>query len=340
MSRSSMTPRATPPFLKGLPVAPVRIIATQRELIAAAGRTGLHHRASPPCPWSSATPPSSICSGLRGASTAGAGGDPPRPGGRLPPGEGVFALDRSPAERRELEPRWRLAAGLAGLCHDVGKPSRICRYPTARDSTTWRISLLGSLTDWARGHERGELFLPLARAPPRPPRDLRPAAVDRLTPEVTAWLVDANPEIMQGLHLRPGSTACGARKPGDRRGPGIRQAGPPRRTTSTPATTSWACRWTATCWTRCATSRGADAGGSMSPARGCGWSPRACTASRPAGAEDVVSLLAADKVPGVPARSGHPGRHPAGAGTRDPAAGRWPPPPLLASGARSTRTRR
>ncbi len=34
----------------------------------------------------------------------------------------VFALDREPRDRYHLEPRWRVAAGLAGLLHDIGKP--------------------------------------------------------------------------------------------------------------------------------------------------------------------------------------------------------------------------
>jgi conjugal transfer pilus assembly protein TraI len=34
----------------------------------------------------------------------------------------VFALEREPKERYHLEPRWRVAAGLAGLLHDLGKP--------------------------------------------------------------------------------------------------------------------------------------------------------------------------------------------------------------------------
>ena len=32
----------------------------------------------------------------------------------------VFALDREPRDRYHLEPRWRVAAGLAGLLHDIG----------------------------------------------------------------------------------------------------------------------------------------------------------------------------------------------------------------------------
>ena len=54
----------------------------------------------------------------------------------------------APAERRDLEPRWRLAAGLAGLCHDVGKPVSDLSVSDREGRTTWR-PLLESLTDWA-----------------------------------------------------------------------------------------------------------------------------------------------------------------------------------------------
>jgi conjugal transfer pilus assembly protein TraI len=111
----------------------------------------------------------------------------------------IFALDRGPAERRELEPRWRLAAGLAGLCHDAGKPVSDLSVSDREGRTVWR-PLRGSLTDWAAENNVEHYFLRW-----REHRHARHEAfgllvLERiLTPEVTSWLVDADPQIMQGL---------------------------------------------------------------------------------------------------------------------------------------------
>jgi len=198
-----------PPFVKGLPVAaPVRIVATQRELITRL-QDGLaftdarfavlvrpiieryaafvhllpaseahHHRGAGGL----------LRHGLEVAFHAAQASQ-----GR------IFALDRSPAERRELEPRWRLAAGLAGLCHDVGKPVSDLSVSDREGRTTWR-PLLESLTDWAAANDVEHYFLRWRERRHARHETFGLLMLERiLTPEVTAWLVDADPEIMQGL---------------------------------------------------------------------------------------------------------------------------------------------
>jgi conjugal transfer pilus assembly protein TraI len=208
-----------------------------------------------------------------------------------------------PVERgtRQLEPRWRLAAGLAGLCHDVGKPVSDLSVSDREGRTTWR-PLLESLTDWAaangvehyfprwreRHHARHETFglLVLERI---------------LTPEVTAWLVDADPEIMQGLLAAVAGIDDGAAL-----GTLVAEADRAsverdlRENHIDPATVSLGVpvdRYLLDAMRRLA--------------RGGKWQINVPGARLwmladglhlvwPAGAEDVVELLAADRVPGIP----------------------------------------
>ena len=300
-----------PPFLKGLPVAaPVRIVATQAELIARL-QDGL---AFTDARFAALVRPVveryAAFVHLLPASEAhhhrGAGGlfrhglEVAFHAAQASQGR-IFALDRSPAERRELEPRWRLAAGLAGLCHDVGKPVSDLSVSDREGRTTWR-PLLESLTDWAaakgvehyflrwreRSHARHETFglLVLERI---------------LTPEVTAWLVDADPEIMQGLLAAVAGIDDGAAL-----GTLVAEADRAsverdlRENHIDPATVSLGVpvdRYLLDAMRRLA--------------RGGRWQINVPGARLwmladglhlvwPAGAEDVVELLAADRVPGIP----------------------------------------
>jgi conjugal transfer pilus assembly protein TraI len=121
-----------PPFLKGLPVAaPARIVATQGELIArlqdALAFTDARFAALVRPVVERYAAFVHLLPASEGHHHRGAGGlfrhglEVAFHAAQASQGR-IFALDRSPAERRALEPRWRLAAGLAGLCHDVGKP--------------------------------------------------------------------------------------------------------------------------------------------------------------------------------------------------------------------------
>ena len=69
--------------------------------------------------------------------------------------EALFDLDASPRERRDRERRWRVATALAGLMHDVGKVVSDLRV-VSEDGQVWnclRQAPGQSLVDWAR--ERG-----------------------------------------------------------------------------------------------------------------------------------------------------------------------------------------
>jgi conjugal transfer pilus assembly protein TraI len=198
-----------PPFLRGLPVAPPeRVVATQRELIA---------RLQDGLAFTDARFHSLVVLVVRRyaafvhllpASEAhhhrGAGGlfrhglEVAFHAAQASQGM-ILALDRSPGERRELEPRWRLAAGLAGLCHDLGKPVSDLSVSDRDGQTTWR-PLLESLTDWAAANGVAHYFLRWRERRHRRHETFGLLVLERiLIPEVTAWLADPDPEIMQGL---------------------------------------------------------------------------------------------------------------------------------------------
>ena len=198
-----------PPFLRGLPTAPaVRIVATQPELIA-----GLQDAlAFTDRRFAELVLPTveryAAFVHLLPASEAhhhrGAGGlfrhglEVARLAAQASQGR-VFALDRSPGERRELEPRWRLAAALAGLCHDLGKPVSDLAVTDRDGGTPWR-PLLESLTDWAQRQGVDRYFLRWREQRHGRHEAFGLLVLERvLTPAVTAWLTDADPEIMAGL---------------------------------------------------------------------------------------------------------------------------------------------
>jgi conjugal transfer pilus assembly protein TraI len=213
----------------------------------------------------------------------------------------VFALDRSPAERRELEPRWRLAAGLAGLCHDLGKPVSDLSVCDREGRTTWR-PLLGSLTEWAAANGVERYFLRWREHRHARHETFALLVLERiLTPDVTSWLVDADPEILQGLLAAVAGIDDGAVL-----GPLVREADRAsveqdlRENHVDPAASALGVpvdRYLLDAMRRLA--------------RGGRWQINAPGArlwmlaeglhlAWPAGAEDVVALLAADKVPGIP----------------------------------------
>ena len=70
----------------------------------------------------------------------------------------VFAMGREPAVRRVHEPLWRLAAALAGLCHDIGKPVSDLSV-TDRDGTFTWSPMQETIVDWAAQHRLDSYFL-------------------------------------------------------------------------------------------------------------------------------------------------------------------------------------
>lgn len=60
----------------------------------------------------------------------------------------VDDLGKTPAERREMEPRWQLAIFLAALCHDAGKPVTDLTITSSDRTVVWK-PIVENLHAWA-----------------------------------------------------------------------------------------------------------------------------------------------------------------------------------------------
>jgi len=108
----------------------------------------------------------------------------------------LFALDRLPAERRILEPRWHLAAAVAGLLHDVGKPVADLSVVDQGGTQRWQ-PLDESLIDWASGQGIARYFLRWNNQRLHQGHELFTSSLlqQLLTREVRHWLMDPDPRV-------------------------------------------------------------------------------------------------------------------------------------------------
>ncbi|WP_295441915.1 MobH family relaxase [uncultured Thiodictyon sp.] len=107
----------------------------------------------------------------------------------------VFAMDREPAVRRVHEPLWRLAAALAGLCHDIGKPISDLSV-TNRDGTVAWSPMHETIAEWAARHGLESYFLHWRERRHNRHQSVGMFAVERvLGRDVFAMLFAADPEI-------------------------------------------------------------------------------------------------------------------------------------------------
>ncbi|CRI65664.1 hypothetical protein THIOKS1240002 [Thiocapsa sp. KS1] len=111
----------------------------------------------------------------------------------------VFALDREPKDRYHLEPRWRVASGLAGLLHDIGKPVADLTVSDRDGILTW-CPHEEPLLDWARRHALQRYYLRW-RETRRHNAHLQMGTLvvhAILTPEIKTWL-SRDPAILANL---------------------------------------------------------------------------------------------------------------------------------------------
>ena len=111
----------------------------------------------------------------------------------------VFALDREPKDRYHLEPRWRVASGLAGLLHDIGKPVADLTVSDRDGTLTW-CPHEEPLLDWARRHALQRYYLRW-RETRRHNAHLQMGTLvvhAILTPEIKTWL-SRDPAILANL---------------------------------------------------------------------------------------------------------------------------------------------
>jgi len=208
-----------PPFMEGLPVyAPAELLATQHELtggihnlIANAELLATHYN---PAMLRLAAfvhlLPASQAHHHRGA------------GGMLRHSleVGLWALQQTegklirgvttPQQRRVIEPRWRLAVFLAGVCHDLGKVVTDLTVTDRANAQRWRPYHQG-VYDWALSHEIENYFLHWQEGRGRHHTNVSSTLIDAvIAKESFDWISDGSTDVViwltESLNSNPGQT--------------------------------------------------------------------------------------------------------------------------------------
>lgn len=198
-----------PPFAKGLPVAPLdRILLTQRELIQSVQMAlGMPQQEFERLVIPVLTRYAGFVHLMPASEThhhRGAGGLfrhglevafwTTRSSGSM-----MFSMEGSPLERRNNEPRWRLAACFAGLMHDVGKPLSDVMVSDRDGRATWN-PFGESLFDWATRHGIDRYFLRWRDQRHKRHEKFSLLMVDRLLPKATReYLAEAGPQVIESM---------------------------------------------------------------------------------------------------------------------------------------------
>lgn len=198
-----------PPFAKGLPAANVdRVLLTQQELIGRIKHTlalsadDFDHLIMPVIRNYAAYVhllPASEMHHHRGA------------GGLFRHGlevafwatqssEGIiFTYGSSPRAKKEQEPRWRVATCLAGLLHDIGKPAADLSVTSPDGQTTWN-PYGETLTGWAATNRIDRYFLRWRDGRHKRHEQFSILVMDKIVmPETLTWLTQPGPEILQSM---------------------------------------------------------------------------------------------------------------------------------------------
>ncbi|MCX7099938.1 MAG: TraI domain-containing protein [Methylobacter sp.] len=198
-----------PPFMKGLPAAPVeRILSTQIELIKA-----IEHALSLPDDLYQTIAESVIAryaafSHLLPASEShhhrGAGGlfrhglEVAHWATQAAQGC-LFATQATPRDRKEQELRWRLAFCFAGLLHDIGKPVSDMAVVDRHGEHTWN-PCDENLTDWAAQQGIDHYFLRWRENRHKRHEQFSALVIERvLTRASRSYLLAPGPDIMQAM---------------------------------------------------------------------------------------------------------------------------------------------
>ena len=208
-----------PPFMEGLPVyAPAELLATQheltggiRQLIADAELLATHYN---PAMLRLAAfvhlLPASQAHHHRGA------------GGMLRHSleVGLWALQQTegklirgvttPQQRRVIEPRWRLAVFLAGICHDLGKVVTDLTVTDRANAQRWRPYHQG-VYDWALSHDIENYFLHWQEGRGRRHTNVSSTLIDAvIVKESFDWISDGSTDVViwltESLNSNPGQT--------------------------------------------------------------------------------------------------------------------------------------
>jgi len=198
-----------PPFMKGLPAAPVeRILASQVELIKA-----IEHALSLPDDLyqNIAEPviaryaafshllPASESHHHRGAGGLFRHGLEVAHWATQAAQGCLFATHATPRERKEQELRWRLAVCFAGLLHDVGKPVSDIAVVDREGKQLWN-PCEENLTDWASQHGIDRYFLRWRENRHKRHEQFSALVIERvLTRASRTYLLAPGPDMMQAM---------------------------------------------------------------------------------------------------------------------------------------------
>jgi conjugal transfer pilus assembly protein TraI len=198
-----------PPFMKGLPAAPVeRILATQVDLIQA-----IEHALSLPDDLyqTIAAPviaryaafshllPASESHHHRGAGGLFRHGLEVAHWATQAAQGCLFATQATPRERKEQELRWRLAVCFAGLLHDIGKPVSDMAVVDRQGEHTWN-PCDENLTDWAAQNGIDRYFLRWRENRHKRHEQFSALVIERvLTRASRTYLLAPGPDIMQAM---------------------------------------------------------------------------------------------------------------------------------------------
>jgi conjugal transfer pilus assembly protein TraI len=198
-----------PPFMKGLPAAPVeRILSSQGELIKA-----IEHALSLPDDLyqTIAEPviaryaafshllPASESHHHRGAGGLFRHGLEVAHWATQAAQGCLFATQATPRERKEQELRWRLAVCFAGLLHDIGKPVSDIAVVDREGKQLWN-PCEENLTDWASQHGIDRYFLRWRENRHKRHEQFSALVIERvITRASRTYLLSSGPDIMQAM---------------------------------------------------------------------------------------------------------------------------------------------
>ena len=207
-----------PPFMKGLPVVPPeRLLNTQKELLEHIANTAI---ATPEILKRYYIPALQRFASFAHLLPASQSHHHRSAGGLLRHSMEValWALQsadkvlldsaRTPALRREMEPRWQLAVFLAGLCHDAGKPVTDVTVSNRERSAVWK-PIKEDLYEWASRNQVSAYFLEWREGRARQHTVLSNLIADRMIGAgMLEWIEEGGTELivwlMESLADNPG----------------------------------------------------------------------------------------------------------------------------------------
>ena len=198
-----------PPFAKGLPVAPIdKVVATQDELVerirnALGFNREQHQELILPVIHRYAEfvhlLPASEAHHHRGAGGLFRHGLEVAFWAAQASEAVIFSMEGSPRERRNNEPRWRLASCFSGLLHDVGKPLSDVSVTDKDGSVTWN-PYANTLYGWAAHHKIDRYFLRWRDNRHKRHEQFSLLTIERIIPpNVLQYLSEAGPEILEAM---------------------------------------------------------------------------------------------------------------------------------------------